>query len=108
MRGLATQRCFHHAGREAAARCTGCGRYYCRECVSEHDARVLCATCLRKLTERPASERRGYANALRGLGGVMGLLVAWFFFYLIGVGLLNLPTSFHEGTLWRVDWLEAE
>jgi hypothetical protein len=35
-----------------------------------------------------------------------GLILAWFFFYLIGQGLLSLPSSFHEGTLWHIKWLD--
>jgi hypothetical protein len=31
-------------------------------------------------------------------------LVAWYFFFLIGEGLLKIPASFHEGTLWQVQW----
>jgi hypothetical protein len=37
---------------------------------------------------------------------LLGLLVAWFFFYLIGESLLALPTTFHEGSLWQVNWLD--
>jgi hypothetical protein len=38
----------------------------------------------------------------------LGVMVVWFFFYLIGEGLLSLPTSFHEGTLWKARWWEEE
>jgi hypothetical protein len=37
-----------------------------------------------------------------------GWVLAWFFFYLIGETLLALPTSFHEGTLWKAEWLERK
>ena len=40
------QRCWNHEAREAACRCPACGRSYCRECVSEHEGRLLCAACL--------------------------------------------------------------
>lgn len=33
----------------------------------------------------------------------LGILIAWYFFFLIGQSLLKLPNSFHEGTLWQVD-----
>jgi hypothetical protein len=36
----------------------------------------------------------------------MGILMAWFFFFLVGRTLMELPESFHEGTLWKVPWLE--
>ena len=46
---LTHQRCFHHSHREAVARCPECRQFYCRECVTEHDYRVICATCLKKI-----------------------------------------------------------
>jgi hypothetical protein len=49
-------------------------------------------------------KRPAFAGALRATQGLFGLLVAWFFFYLIGTALLALPTAFHEGTLWQVNW----
>lgn len=42
---------------------------------------------------------------MRAAQCLAGVLLAWFFFYLIGETLLALPTSFHEGTLWRMDRL---
>jgi hypothetical protein len=108
MNDLAAQRCFNHARREAAARCTACGRYFCRECVAEHENRLLCAACLRKVVRLPLTQRRGFVGLVRVFQCVLGLMTVWFFFYLVGEGLLALPTSFHEGTLWRVHWLESE
>jgi len=37
---------------------------------------------------------------------MLGLLVAWLFFYLIGSALLSIPASFHEGELWQRGWLD--
>jgi hypothetical protein len=105
---LAAQRCFHHAEREAAARCTGCGRFFCRECVSDHDDRAICATCLRRLSEQPLAGPGRHALISGGVLGLLGFLAAWFFFYLVGEALLNLPTDFHEGTIWRSNWRDLE
>jgi hypothetical protein len=44
------QRCWNHEEREASCRCPACGRSYCRECVSEHEGRLLCAACLSRVT----------------------------------------------------------
>jgi hypothetical protein len=99
-----TQCCFNHAQREAVARCPQCGRYFCRECITEHDDRVICAACLRKLARVPLLRRRGFAGLIRLGQFLLGLLAAWFFFYLIGESLLAVPTSFHERTLWHVNW----
>ena len=103
-RALAYQRCFNHADREAAARCPRCRRFFCRECITEHDDQVICANCLRALARAPLLRRGTWAN-LFALGRcLLGLVLAWFFFYLIGNTLLALPSSFHEGTFWQVQW----
>lgn len=105
---LTTQRCFNHATREAVARCPECRGFYCRECVTEHDDRVICSACLKKLAQTPLLKRRAFTALLRGLQAMLGLFVAWFFFYLIGAGLAALPNSFHEQELWRVKWMDQE
>jgi hypothetical protein len=105
---LLHQRCLNHLQREAVARCTACRQYFCRECISEHQARVLCAACLRKAADaRPG--RRGRFGGLMRLGQCLaGLVLAWLFFYIMGECLLTLPSSFHEGTVWRIHWLESK
>ena len=108
MQNLTYQRCFNHATREAVARCPSCGQFFCRECITEHENRVICAACLRKLARVPLLQRRGLARLIRGGQCLVGLVAAWFFFYLIGESLLALPTSFHEGTLWQTKWLDNE
>ena len=98
---VAAQRCFHHPGRAAVARCLGCLRTYCRECVTEHEDRVLCAACLgAKATAARATSPRASA-LLRVLSAAFGLASAWVFFYVVGRLLLLVPTAFHKGTLWR-------
>jgi hypothetical protein len=103
MISLAQQRCFNHATREAAARCPECKQFFCRECITEHDDRVVCASCLIKLTHKPLAQRFALARLLLVAQCVFGLLVTWYFFFLIGQSLLKLPNSFHEGTLWQVN-----
>ena len=49
MTPLFQQRCLHHLSREAACRCPVCRSYFCRECVTEHDDRLVCAGCLKKM-----------------------------------------------------------
>ena len=103
MRDLAHQRCLNHAEREAVAQCLTCRHFFCRECITEHDDRVICASCLRKLAKVPLLQRRGFGSVVRLGQCLLGLLLAWFFFYLLGEGLLALPSSFHEGTLWHAN-----
>ncbi len=102
MPSLIHQRCLNHATREAVARCPGCGHYFCRECISEHDERVLCAGCLRKLARVPVLKQKGFARAARVMLCLVGLLAAWIFFFVLGESLLSLPSSFHEGTFWHL------
>lgn len=108
MQNLAIQRCFNHAQREAVARCPQCRSFFCRECITEHDDRVICAACLAKLVRKSALPRRTFAGLVHVAQCLLGVVVVWFFFYLIGEGLLKLPTSFHEGTLWEAKWWEEE
>lgn len=103
MADLAQQRCFNHARREAVARCPECGGYFCRECVTEHEARVLCASCLTRLTREAGQGRRSWRGLTRAFQCVAGVLILWLCFYALGRGLLALPSSFHEGVLWHVN-----
>ena len=102
------QRCFNHATREAVARCPECGQFFCRECVTEHEDRVVCAACLKKLTYKPLAQRFRLAQLFRLAQCLLSLLIAWYFFFLIGEILVKLPDSFHEGTLWQVHWINQE
>lgn len=97
--GLARKRCFHHAAREAAARCPRCQRFFCRECVTEHDGLVICASCLRLATAVRAG-RDWLAPVGRALAAALGLAMAAGTFYLLGRLLLMLPAEFHEGRMW--------
>lgn len=108
MPALIHQRCFNHATREAVARCPECSQFFCRECITEHDDRVICSACLKKLARVPLLHRPAFARVLQIGQCLLGIFAAWFFFYLIGSALARLPTSFHEGTLWQVDWMDKE
>ena len=100
MTTLVHQRCFHHSLREAVARCPECRQFFCRECITEHDDRVICATCLAKIGAITAPRRQSLDWLMPFLHGAIGFAVVALFFYLFGTMLLSLPSSFHEGTLW--------
>lgn len=101
MQNLAQQQCLNHLGREAVARCPECRLFFCSECIAEHDDRVICANCLNKIVAR-STERRSPARFLNSFVlAVAGVVTAWLFFYWIGLGLLAIPTDFHDGTVWR-------
>jgi hypothetical protein len=101
LRRLASQRCFHHVGREAVARCVVCGRAYCRECVAEHDGRMICATCLREAAApKPKPARRWPARLGRAVLTAFAVFIAWCGFYGAALLLQEIPARVHEGTIW--------
>jgi hypothetical protein len=83
------------------ARCPICLRFFCRECITEHEDRVICAGCLRKIVVGEAVRSGAAARVLRSLLPVAGLLLAWFTFYILGRTLLLIPVSVHDGTVWE-------
>ena len=101
MSQLVHQRCLNHSTREAVARCPECRQFFCRECVTEHDDRVLCAVCLKKLARPRLAERLQLAGLWRLGQGALGVLLAWLFFYWTGQALLSGSSDFHEGTVWK-------
>jgi hypothetical protein len=105
---LSAQRCFHHSLREAVARCPECRHFYCRECITEHDDRVICATCLRKLAAVTEKKRVSFAWVPPILQLSVGVTVIWLFFYFFGAALLSIPSSFHEGEAWVEKWWQSE
>jgi hypothetical protein len=106
---LVVSRCFNHAERDASARCVACGRYFCRECVAEHDGRMICGACLRKEPDARQGEG-GRWLARAGLAGqfAAAVVVAWLVFYVAGRTLLQVPAEFHEGTVWQGEWWQGE
>jgi hypothetical protein len=67
----------------------------------EHEDRVLCASCLRRLTQTEAQRGGRLVVVVRLVQIMLGLVVGWFFFYALGRGLLLVPTAFHEGSVWE-------
>lgn len=100
MSSLTHQRCFNHIAREAVARCPGCIRYFCRECITEHDDRVLCAACLAKVSTTDFTRRRALRRITPLIQVGLGFLIAWFFFFALAETLQRIPDDFHEGNIW--------
>lgn len=95
-RDIANIRCFNHAQREAAARCPECGRHFCRECVSEHSGRFLCATCIASQSSGKEDSLPSRARLRSLMQFVAGILLLWTLLYGMGAGLLQIPSVFHE------------
>jgi hypothetical protein len=84
------QRCWNHEAREAACRCPACGRSYCRECVSEHEGRLLCAACL-SLAVASRKPETGSLGKLAPAGMIAtGVLLAWLIYWAAGASLIGL------------------
>ena len=98
---IAQQRCFLHEFREAVARCPLCRNAFCRECVTEHEGRVVCAACLKKILIEQSAKKRRFLRLVAAALPIIGLLIAWIVFYGIGRTLMLVPASVHDGTAWR-------
>jgi len=103
MQAIASQRCFNHSPREAVARCPQCRRYFCRECVTDYDERVVCSSCLKQIAQPDSTARRPLGSIAGLVQCIVGILLVWVFFYFLGQALLSLPMSFHEGTVWQLN-----
>ena len=83
------------------ARCPVCRRSFCRECITEHEDRVICAECLRTLIAGQQSQSGGFRRVFGLLLPLAGLMIAWLFFYAVGRSLLWIPASVHDGSIWE-------
>ena len=107
-KSLVHQRCFNHLEREAVAKCPACDRFYCRECITPHADRVICASCLKKehVVEAPA-KRRFSTRWLLPIKAFTAFVIAWLFFSMIAGALLKIPSSFHDGQTIDPDAIQA-
>ena len=102
------QRCFHHAERAAVARCVGCGRHFCRECVAEHEGRMICGACLRAGSRPRTDPRRWLGAVARGAHTAVAFFLLWLVFYWLGLVLARIPAPVHEGDVWAEPWWEEK
>jgi hypothetical protein len=105
MNNLLHQKCYNHKLREAVAMCPECKRFFCRECITEHDDRVLCTYCLDNININSKYDLSHLSILYQAGRFAIGVIILWLAFYYIGVILLSLPTTFHEGSIWSVDWI---
>jgi hypothetical protein len=94
---LVDQRCVNHMLREAVAQCPSCKRFFCRECVTEHQGRMICVSCVHAL----AGDAKKTAKTARARWTAMalaGILIAWLVFYYLGLTLARIPSKFHGVT----------
>lgn len=93
---LTNRRCITHPHREAISRCPQCRRFYCRECVTEHEGRMLCVACLGS-GQMAAEARSGTRWFLWTTAAIAGFLVASSAFYGMGMLLQAIPTGAWSG-----------
>jgi len=93
-------RCFNHARREASAFCTECRRAFCRECITEHEGRVVCTPCLAFLTGDHKRESGRLGLLLECSVCILSSFVLWALFYHLGTALQRIPTQLHETFAW--------
>jgi len=89
---LAQKRCLNHALREAVCRCPACTRFFCRECVTEHDGKLLCRGCLASRAVAVSKKARA-TWVFPFLRAVVGCLFLWGIFYYFGGLIASMPTS---------------
>jgi hypothetical protein len=97
---LRQQRCVNHPQREASARCPECSRFFCRECITEHDDRVLCASCLTRIARREEPGRARWGLLLRVALAVLSFAVVFAILLVLGNILLSIPSHFHSTGGW--------
>ncbi len=102
--GLAATRCAIHAQSMASARCTGCRRFFCSECVTEHSGKFTCAACL-ETTKRSISDHgirgRLWDRPVVFIQAVIAMILVTGTFYLIARLLGSIPEFVHDGTIWE-------
>ncbi len=96
---LAQNHCWNHPSREAVCRCLGCSRSFCRECVTEHDARLLCAACVAASAAQGKDRVRGRGLLAPG-AAVVGLLLAMMTFFSTGRMIFEIKSRLQEQQ-WR-------
>jgi uncharacterized paraquat-inducible protein A len=97
---LRQRRCDNHPQREASARCPECAKFFCRECITEHDDRVLCASCLAKLSVKKTKDKARWEWAPRVGLALCAIVLIFFMMLLIGNLLIDVPSHFHDKGGW--------
>src|SRR5207248_2439455 len=94
------QRCWNHEAREAVCLCPACGRSFCRECVTEHQSRLLCAACLQALARATGPGTRGKRRLASAGLALAGILLAWIFIFGAGEAIMTFSARL-EQTQWQ-------
>lgn len=94
--------CATHAERLSAARCPLCEQFYCSECITEHEGKLICAGCLAAGEKVGAETREVRTFPLAAVAQFgFALLFLWLLFYFFAQTLGDIPDDFHDGTIWE-------
>jgi hypothetical protein len=97
------QDCLHHPHRGAVARCPACAQSFCRECVVEHEGKLLCTDCLEakkvKNDERPVAWWQ--LPIWPWVQILLGLVMLSALFYASGRIVRAIPPDYHNGIKWE-------
>ncbi|HWC98270.1 MAG TPA: hypothetical protein VG456_16035 [Candidatus Sulfopaludibacter sp.] len=69
-------------------RCPECGRSFCRECVTEHQSRLLCAGCLTRIAGQAPPQSGMRRHAMPAVLLAAGLVLSWLLFFGAGEAIL--------------------
>ena len=95
MSGFSAPTCFVHPGRESVALCLECRHSFCRECVIDHDGRLICAACLARMQVSAAKSHHRLQAFAQTAGVLVGLILCWMLFYSAGRALLLAEPARH-------------
>jgi hypothetical protein len=96
---LLDSRCFSHVDREAVAKCGKCNRFYCRECITEIDRKLICSSCQKEDHAAPVEKkRRLFEVPFLLFRGMLGFGILWSLFYFMGKLLLLIPADYHNAS----------
>ncbi len=100
MNEIIHRKCHNHENREAVAQCPECEKFFCRECITEYDDRILCTRCLDKIIHASKIKTSRLSTLFRSTGALFGILILWLAFYYLGRIIVSIPADFHEGAIW--------
>ena len=96
------QRCRNHEAREAVCRCPSCGNSFCRECVSEYEFRLLCASCIQAMTQARRDVRAKKRLMPRSVPAIAmtiaGVLLAAIVFFSAGETILTIAVRAEQAS----------
>ena len=93
---LKHKRCFNHADREASARCPSCKNDFCRECITEHDGKMLCVNCLKAATKKKKSQKKIITPIIYTLLFAGALILTFLCFVWLGRNISYSKVSTHS------------